>query len=324
MMMMRRSYLLIVLPLILIFSLPAFAIDWSVYQNPSGNLKNCLREHLNPNVLAKLSDGERPQKKGLRKKAKKALKACGALRKRRGEAKKKAPPFQRGIKVKKSYLGSAPMYEMVRPDSQANLIFFNGGPGWGGNLKSKNFLIRERRSFFFARMNVFLFPNPEKKVKLSFDDRLEETHANSIRELVKDIRSQNNLPIYLVGISRGTVSVGNFITRYGNEVDGVVLMSGVYLNSRISKRAPYSMQHVIGTKTETNILVLHHEDDACKICQPSSAEEFYEELETENKKLIFVSGGGASGDPHGPLHHHGFEDVESVAVGHLVDWVLKK
>ena len=106
MMMMRRSHLLIVLPLILVFSLPAFAIDWSVYQNPSGNLKNCLREHLNPNVLARLSDGERPQKKGLRKKAKNVLKACGALRKMGGEANKKAPPFVKSSKIMEALLPS--------------------------------------------------------------------------------------------------------------------------------------------------------------------------------------------------------------------------
>ena len=85
---------------------------------------------------------------------------------------------------------------MTQPSSQANLILFTGGPGWWGNLKSKNFLIRERKSFFNDGANVFLFPNSQKKLKMSYADRLENAHVDSIRDLVRDIRSQNKLPIY--------------------------------------------------------------------------------------------------------------------------------
>ena len=158
---------------------------------------------------------------------------------------------------------------------------------------------------------------------MTYADRLEEAHINSIRSLVRDIRSQNKLPIYLAGISRGTVSVGKFISLFGNEVDGAILISGIYWNIQITKRNPYSMQEVIGTKATTKILVLHHKNDGCKVCQPSSAKDFYTDLNIKDKKLMLVSGGKATGNPHGPFHHHGFEGVESVAIGHIIDWITE-
>ena len=307
----------------LTMSAPAYAIDWDAFQSPSNDLKTCFLEHINPKVLAKLSNG-RPEKKGLRKKAKKAYEACQELIAPPNQSEKSLDNSPKGEKVIKSYLGTAPMYKMTRQGAQANLIFFNGGPGWWGNLNSKNFLIRERESFSSKGMNVFLFPNTEKKLKMSYADRLEEAHISRIRELVKDIRSQNSLPIYLAGISRGTVSVGKFVSLYGDEIDGAILISGIYFNERITKRNDYSMQEVIGTEAPTKILVLHHENDSCKVCQPSSAKAFYSDLKLKDKKLILVSGGQATGNPHGPFHHHGFEGVESTAVGHIVDWVTQE
>ena len=301
--------------LAVLMNTPSRALDWSAFQNPSNKLKTCLLEHINPKVLEKLSKG-RPEKKGLRKKAKFAYQACQDL----------IIPLknsQKGEKVIKSYLGSAPMFKMSSPGSRANLILFSGGPGWWGNLRSKNFLIRERESLFNSGVNVYLFPNSRKKFKMTYADRLEEAHINSIRSLVRDIRSQNKLPIYLAGISRGTVSVGKFISLFGDEVDGAILISGIYWNIQITKRNPYSMQEVIGTKATTKILVLHHKNDGCKVCQPSSAKDFYTDLNIKDKKLMLVSGGQATGNPHGPFHHHGFEGVESVAIGHIIDWITE-
>ena len=120
-----------------------------------------------------------------------------------------------------------------------------------GKPEYKFFLIRERESFSSKGMNVFLFPNTEKKLKMSYADRLGEAHINTIRKLVKDIRSQNSSPIYLAGISRGTVSVGKFVFLYGDEIDGAILITGIYFNETITKRKDYSMQEVIGTEAPT-------------------------------------------------------------------------
>ena len=226
-----------------------------------------------------------------------------------------------GLKVKKPYLGKAPMFQMIQSDAKANIIFFNGGPGWWGNLRSKNFLIREREKFFSRDLNVYLFPNKKKKYKMSYEDRLQEDHISRIRELVRDIRTQNDLPIILAGISRGAVSVGKFISQYGKEVDGAILLSAIYYNHEMTKKNAYSMQTVIGTDGYTKILVIHHENDCCKVCQPASAKQFVEDLETKHKKIKMISGGGSSGGCNGPFHYHGFEGVEDAVVEEVVSWI---
>ena len=82
-----------------------------------------------------------------------------------------------GMKIKKHYLGKAPMFQMTQSDGKANVIFFNGGPGWWGNLRSENFLIREREKFFSSGLNVYLFPNKKKKYKISLSIADEKNYA---------------------------------------------------------------------------------------------------------------------------------------------------
>ncbi len=308
---------LLALTLIVLAS-SAHALNWRIFEEPTGNLKICFLENLNPSLLSKLSNG-RPDKKGMRKKAKKSYQACSEFMDK--NLKKNSPKDSiAGKKIIKSYLGTAPLYQLVDPKNSMNLIFFNGGPGWWGNLNSKNFLIRERMRFFEKGANIFIFPNTARKLKMSYDDRMDDVHIDKIHKLVNEIRTINNLPIFLVGISRGAVSVGSYIAKYGIEVDGAVLMSAIYFNNQITKRNSYSMQEVIGTKPKTKILIIHHNSDGCKICQPSSAQDFYDNIEGKEKALLWVAGGQSTGDPHGPFHHHGYEGVENKAINHLITW----
>ena len=312
---MKKTFLII---LLISFNSPVSAINWKVFQSPTGDLKICLLENLNSGLLSKLSDG-RPSKKGMRKKAKRAYQACSSYMSNRNNSK----TSMIGRKIIKTYLGTAPLFELVDKKNSVNLIFFNGGPGWWGNLNSKNFLIRQRMNFFTKGANIFIFPNTAKKQKMSYDDRLSRLHSDKIHKLVNEIRERNGLPIFLVGISRGAVSVGSYIAEYGKKVDGAILMSAIYFNDRISKRNSYSMQEVIGKTPKTKILIIHHDSDGCKICQPSSAQDFFDSMEGKEKSLLWVSGGQSSGDPHGPYHHHGYEGVENIAVDHLINWVKK-
>jgi len=312
---MKKTLLVI---LFIFFNSPVSAINWKIFQSPTGDLETCLIENLNSGLLSKLSNG-RPSKKEIRKKAKRAYQACSAYISNKNNSK----ASMIGRKIIKKYLGTAPLFELVDKNNSVNLIFFNGGPGWWGNLNSKNFLIRERMSFFEKGANIFIFPNTAKKQKMSYDDRLNGLHRDKIHKLVNEIRNRNDLPIFLVGISRGAVSVGSYIAEYGKEVDGAILISAIYFNDRVSKRNAYSMQEVIGRKPKTKILIIHHESDGCKICQPSSAQDFFNTIEGVEKSLFWVSGGQSSGDPHGPFHHHGYEGVENIAVDYLINWVKK-
>ena len=49
--------------------------ELNIFSEPTGDLKKCFLQNLNSRVLSKLSQG-RPEKRGLRKKAKRAYNAC--------------------------------------------------------------------------------------------------------------------------------------------------------------------------------------------------------------------------------------------------------
>ena len=74
-----KRLLLTLLGMLLVFgNAPAAAFDWDIFANPSAALKNCLLGHLDEKALDVLSGG-RSDKRRLRKKAKKALSACGNM-----------------------------------------------------------------------------------------------------------------------------------------------------------------------------------------------------------------------------------------------------
>ena len=88
-----KRLLLTLLGMLLVFgNAPAAAFDWDIFANPSARFKNCLLGHLDEKALDVLSGG-RPDKRRLRKKAKKALSACGNMGKSGGSVAGKLIPF---------------------------------------------------------------------------------------------------------------------------------------------------------------------------------------------------------------------------------------
>ena len=69
---MKKTSLVI---LFIFFNSPVSAINWKIFQSPTGDSETSLTENLNSGLLSKLSDG-RPSKKEIRKKAKRAYQAC--------------------------------------------------------------------------------------------------------------------------------------------------------------------------------------------------------------------------------------------------------
>ena len=74
------------------------------------------------------------------------------------------------------------------------------------------------------------------------------------------------------------------------------------------------------------VLIYHHQDDACKRCQPHEVPNILAGLKNAPvKKLMMVSGGASN--PPGPvceaLHWHGFIGIEPQAVADITAWMTK-
>jgi pimeloyl-ACP methyl ester carboxylesterase len=218
-----------------------------------------------------------------------------------------------------------PVYRMHAPGAPATLLLLSGGTGGMGRIEdgrptSKNFLVRSRDDFVQAGFDVAVLGLPsDKKDGLSASDRLGAEHLEDLRSVVRQLEADTGLPVWLVGTSMGTVSATAAAIAYGREeLAGVVLTSS--LTSR-QKTGAVPTQNLAAIRIP--VLVLHHAQDACTSCMPSEAAKIVRWLDNAPvRKFILVDGGeGATGNPCGPLHHHGYIGMEPEAVRLVTDWI---
>ena len=216
-----------------------------------------------------------------------------------------------------------PIHGIETTESNANIIAIIGGPGLRNNDgKSRNYLVKQARTFVQAGINFYLLPNKSKQENAGYGLRFSTARTERILALVEIIRARNKNPIYLIGFSRGSVDAGRFAKTHPKSIDGIVLASGIYTND--SKRAAgYSMELIIGKHIETPTLIVHHENDKCRVTPFLYAEGFFKTLNAPSKKLLSYHGGDKTGRVCGPLHHHGFEGIETNVAQDISRWVLR-
>ena len=224
--------------------------------------------------------------------------------------------FAAQVKIKSVSDNKMCIYE--NPSAKVNIIGFVGGSGIKkGCGKSQNPLARDRKDFAGAGLNYYLFNNPkEDKEGLSLLYRKSSDHAERISNLIKYLKKKNNLPIILVGHSRGSVSVAAAANALGpQKIKGIVIMASLTaVNKKVT--ATFLMQNML-KKPTVPVLVIHHQKDSCDVTPYLPAKNLAEKM---NFKLIAITGGGNTGDACGPLHHHGFEGKMPEVIQAIQKW----
>lgn len=225
-------------------------------------------------------------------------------------------------------LVNVPTFWVSQPDAPATLVLLPGGMGGIGTLNeegwpgSSNFLIRSGKLFAEQGFNVAMVARPSDIKDLDYRIRTSEAHMADLRTVLAELKKLSPAPIWLVGTSRGTISAAAFAISEKSRglVDGIVLTSSV-----TSFRMPGAVPTQELEKITVPILVLHHEKDSCRVCQPHELPQLMKRLTNAPiSKQIMVSGGGnATGDPCDALHWHGFIGMEREAVGLISDWIRK-
>jgi pimeloyl-ACP methyl ester carboxylesterase len=220
-----------------------------------------------------------------------------------------------------------PVYRMRVPGAPAVLLLLSGGTGGMGRLEdgqpgSRNFLVRNRGYFAQAGFDVAVLGLPsDKKGGWNASDRLGAEHMEDLRSVVRRLKAETGLPVWLVGTSMGTVSATAAAIALGpEELAGVVLTSSV-----TGRQKPGAVPTQDLAAIRVPVLVLHHAKDACKLCAPAEAANIPGWLTNAPvRKFLLVDGGeGASGDPCEALHHHGYIGMEQEAVRRITDWIRK-
>lgn len=216
-----------------------------------------------------------------------------------------------------------PIYVMTQPQAKATVVLLPGGDAGSGKIvegqpTSKNFLARSRELFFAQQFNVIVVFRPSDLQNLEYDYRISPAHVQELAAVVRHAKQLSDAPVWLVGTSRGTVSgTAATIALPEGSVQGLVLTASV-----TSKKTGAIATQDIG-KISVPTLVVHHKNDACKICVPHEAARITNGLKSAPvKKFQMVEGGSdAVGDPCEAQHWHGFINYEKETVQLISQWI---
>lgn len=155
--------------------------------------------------------------------------------------------------------------------------------------------------------------------------RADARHAADLGRVIVDVRARTGAAVWLVGTSRGTISVVNAATRLSgpSAPDGLVLTSALMAGSR-SRPRPWLTQTVFDLPLESirsPVLLVGHADDTCLRSLASGMRDVTRRLRAARTQVVVVTGGPGRPGPPDPSacegrSPHGFVEQEAeVAAG---------
>ena len=206
----------------------------------------------------------------------------------------------------------------------ASVILFAGG---GGEIKIENgvierdtnFLVRSRFRFTAEGFNVAIVDSPSdyKNLRGARDTLF---HALDIKGVIAYLRETSNVPVWLIGTSRGTISAANAASRLKEGgADGLVLTATVFEPSGGG-----------GTLTDIDLesitiptLFVHHKKDRCRVTLYVAVAPHIKSLKNASKveQIGFEGGLPAQGRHCGNQSAHGFLGIEDEVVHSIGNWI---
>lgn len=224
-------------------------------------------------------------------------------------------------------------YLLIQPENpQAAVILFAGGKGalglskglFGGagiNWGKRNFLVRTRDQFAAKNLMVAVVDAPSdqqgnKGMLGGF--RSTDAHVTDIDAVIRDLRQRADVPVWLVGTSRGTESATHVSIHSKANPDGLVLTSAM---SEPNAKGDAVTEMALG-QIRSPVLVVAHQDDGCSKTPPEGAEAIRSGL--VNARLVevkYFTGGREEGRPCKAMSHHGFLGIEDEVVAHIAAFI---
>ena len=223
---------------------------------------------------------------------------------------------------------------VIEPEKpKAAVVLFPGGHGglqisssgsftWGAN----NFLVRTRQLFASFNLMVAVVDAPSDRQNPPYLAGFRQTpeHVSDIRAVIAWIKQQRNIPVWLVGTSRGTQSVAFIVTQLAQSdggPDGVVLTSTILTDKPPARPVP----ELPLDRIKVPILIVHHKQDGCQHCPYDNLPGLMEKLTAAPRKELFtVEGGRSKVDPCEAMAYHGFNGTEQQVVTKIADWITQQ
>lgn len=219
---------------------------------------------------------------------------------------------------------------VITPDKpRAAVILFAGGDG-GITLEADgripklggNFLVRTRQEFADKGFTTVVIDAPSDKQSPPYLSGSRQTaeHVADVKAVIAWLREKSKIPVWLIGTSRGTQSVGHIATQLlqaEGGPDGIVLTSSIVRDQR-SRAVP----EMALDRVRIPVLVAHHREDGCRVCLFADVPPVLERLTaTPRKELMVFDGGISVGDPCEARAYHGFNGIEREVIARIAGWI---
>jgi hypothetical protein len=192
----------------------------------------------------------------------------------------------------------------------------SGTLGAGGG----NFLARSRAHFLAQGLAVALVDAPSDRQSAPYLSGFRQSpeHAADLVAVMADIRRRSGgKPAVLVGTSRGTQSAAAvaIASAEAGGPDALVLTSSILSDPKSRALPQMDLQRL-----RLPVLVVHHAQDDCRLCQFSDLALLTGRLQAPFKLLSYQDG-KSTGDPCEAFAHHGFNGIEATVVQDIATWI---
>lgn len=216
----------------------------------------------------------------------------------------------------------------------ASVILFAGGHG-NLNLSSflgsvnigwseNNFLVRTRKLFFDKGFVVAVVDAPsDRKGKdgMEYGFRNSPDHVTDIDKVITYLRKVADVPVWLIGTSRGTESAAYIAIHSTQNPDGLVLTS-IMTVENMRGMAVTDMK--LGEIT-IPVLIVAHESDECMFTPAIYSKVIKEKLTGARTVELkhFQGGSRPRSGPCAPLSYHGFYGIEKEVINFIAEFIKK-
>ena len=200
-------------------------------------------------------------------------------------------------------------------------ISLNGSLKWGEG----NFLVRTRQLFASNGLMVAVVDAPSDRQNPPYlgGFRQKPEHVADIKAVIAWLKQQANIPVWLVGTSRGTQSAAFISTQLApadGGPEGVVLSSTILTEKPPGRPVPEMPLGRIRIPT----LIVHHKQDGCELCKYGDLPRLMDKLTAvPRKELLTFEGGRDQGDPCEAMAYHGFNGIEQEVVKKIAEWITR-
>lgn len=230
--------------------------------------------------------------------------------------------------------GVTQKFLLIQPDSpKAAVILFAGGKGalnlskgaFGGvsiSWGKRNFLVRTREDLAKHGLIVATVDAPsdrQGKKGMLGGFRSSSAHVQDIDSVIAKLREVADVPIWLVGTSRGTESATSIAIASQQQPHGLVLTSSMTVGDGKGQAVTDFNLSAIRIPT----LITHHENDSCRKTQPGDVDDIKNGL--ANAPVVEVkifSGGRQQSKPCQAMSYHGYLGIEDEVVDAIAGFVL--